>query len=74
MRRDFKVNELGSIRNMGLKTAIRYDPIERLFGLWEGNELLAVCESAKRLSDFAFENGASEVRHDYHLKLSDGEA
>lgn len=33
----------------------------------------ATCVSAKRLSDWAFENGAHSVRHAYDLKLSDGE-
>jgi hypothetical protein len=36
--------------------------------------LLATCDSAKRLSDYAFDNGAMSVRHDYDLRLSDGEA
>ena len=37
-------------------------------------ESIATCVSAKRLSDWAFENGAQEVRHDYDLRLSDGES
>lgn len=37
-------------------------------------DILAECLSAKRLSDWAFDNGAFEVRHDYDLKLSEGEA
>lgn len=38
-----------------------------------GTERIAHCASAKRLSDWAFEHGCSEVRHDYDLRLSDGE-
>lgn len=36
-------------------------------------EVIATCSSAKRLADWAFENGAFEVRHEYDCKLSDSE-
>lgn len=41
-------------------------------GIFE-DDMIAESWSAKRLSDWAFEHGAFEVRHDYDLKLSDGE-
>lgn len=43
------------------------------FGLWDGGALVATCTSAKRLADWAFENGARSVRHDYDLAIADGE-
>jgi hypothetical protein len=44
------------------------------FELLCNGQTIAVCQSAKALSDWAFRHGASEVRHDYDLILSDGEA
>lgn len=37
------------------------------------DEAVATCESAKRLSDYAFDSGAQSVRHAYDLRLSDSE-
>lgn len=45
-----------------------------LRGWDDPDDVIAMCGSAKRLSDWAFAEGAQEVRHDYDLKLSDGEA
>lgn len=82
-RRSFEVLEFGPPLPQSGHVAIVYD--DRFDASWfvliDAAELaspvrtiIAQCESAKRLSDFAFESGAQEVRHAYNLKLSDSEA
>jgi hypothetical protein len=48
-------------------------PCEVGYDLHVGGELIAECEYAKRLSDWAFINGAKEVKSPYDLALSDWE-
>ncbi len=48
-------------------------PSDFFFLLRVGNQDIASCEYAKRLSDWAFHNGAFSVKHDYDLRMSDGE-
>ncbi len=43
------------------------------FELTADGEILATCESSRRLSDWAFQNGALRVRHDFDLRLAEGE-
>lgn len=76
-RRDFKVTECGQVpQDSHVKIEFNGKGLFELsvnlgLGLWG---VVATCPSAKRLSDWAFDNGAQSVKHAYDLKLSDGEA
>jgi hypothetical protein len=54
------------------KTMITVHP-EGGFALSVDGVVVARCEYAKRLADWAFEKSAFEVRHSYDLALSDRE-
>ncbi len=41
------------------------------FDLFVGEELIATCEYSKKLSSWAFNNGAFTVHHNYDLKLAE---
>lgn len=82
-RSDYRVEVIGHPRDLhageGIITAVTDvvdcltgDPL-RLFVLSKGAEIIARCESAKRLSDWAFSAGASRIVHDFNLALSEGE-
>jgi hypothetical protein len=71
-RRDAVVKTIGNVGKLHDGSAtIKFCEVG--YDLYVGDELVAECEYAKRLSDWAFENGARLVRHDYDLKLSDWE-
>lgn len=71
-RRDFEVSSCGQVPQDGEVTIYFNGETFDLFD--DLGRLIAECASAKRLSDYAFDNGAQSVKHDYDLKLSDGEA
>jgi hypothetical protein len=71
-RRDAVVKVIGNVGRLhGGAATIK--PGTAGYDLTAADELIATCEYAKRLSDWAFERGAHSVRHDYDLKLSDWE-
>lgn len=75
-RRSFKVTVLGAVPQ-GPVTIVIGDPhLDGAFVLVPASAMKAIarCHSAKRLAEWAFEEGAESVRHDYDLRLSDGEA
>lgn len=74
LRRDFKVDAVGPVKLLsGVESKIVVG-LENKFTLMVGDEVIAHCPSSKRLNDWAFENHALRVRHDFDLKLSENEA
>lgn len=76
-RKDNLVAVVSKFPPTGCKVVITATPrrdAAAMFELSYNGDLVARCLSAKRLSDWAFEQGAQVVTHSYNLSLSDGEA
>lgn len=73
-RKDFEVRIRRSIPQSRIVVLrINCGPDLKFVAESDGGDLIATCDSAKRLADWAFENGAWKVVYDYDLKLSDDE-
>jgi hypothetical protein len=71
-RRDMKVtfvSEVPADSDVHIVVADSRNGFELVFG----DRLLATCPGAKKLSAYAFEEGAKSVRCDFHWGLADNE-